>query len=267
MHRYAARGHTLLELLIALTLSIVVIATMLQVYQRVWRHQQQLVDGARMRMTGLLALDAMKAYLYLSGYGIHLKRARELAYSPPAIVGCAGGGRRHISCPDVAGGSEALLIHYRADRVSAWRGGDGQPQDCSGTGLDLEMGASGSSIQAYFDVRFNGKSGQRQLYCSSLKRAGAAIVGDIEHLQARYWLPGFAEPVAAQRLSPADWHAVRGVSFCVIVRGGLPGLAKRYRDCDGNVQPADVDGHQRRAFSATAAARNYTASDKVPYAD
>ncbi|MGI4857896.1 MAG: PilW family protein [Janthinobacterium lividum] len=256
-----AAGHSLLELLIAAVLGGMVVTAALSAYQARRDSQAQRVDDARMRMDAQAAIDLLRTYARLAGYGLSFTPGT--SSSLPAIRPCLAGARPGLSCLRSIPGSDGVVIHYRADAVSASKGAQTrQLLDCGGRLLS----ARGAVTAARVAVREEDASGLPRLHCRGLgQNGGDPLVEGVERLRIRYWLPGRPEPVAAHALGD-DAPAISGLEFCVTVRGHsrLPrrglAFAGAYRDCDGRWQPAAQDGYARRTSAVTVALRHSGAS-------
>ncbi|MGI4857806.1 MAG: hypothetical protein ACRYHA_13025, partial [Janthinobacterium lividum] len=250
-------GHSLLELLIAAVLGGMIVTAALSVYQARRDGQARRVDEARMRMDGQAAVDLLRAHTRLAGYGLSF--AAGTARPLPAIVNCPAGAWQRSSCLRSVPGSDGLMIHYRADAVSAGRGaGTLALLDCGGRLLPRRGTVTAARVAV-----LRGRDGESpRLHCRGLGQGGSdPLVEGAERLQIRYWLAGLRGPLAANAVGDPG-PAIRAVEFCVTVRGHMrvpwrgtapPGA---YRDCERRWQPAARDGYARRTFTVTVALRN-----------
>ncbi|MCY0387662.1 hypothetical protein OVY01_10540 [Robbsia sp. Bb-Pol-6] len=253
--RARAAGHSLLELLIAAVLGGMVVTTALSVYQMRRDGQARRVDDARLRLDGQAAIDLLRAYGRLAGYGLSFAAGTSRAL--PAIVNCPAGASPGPVCLTSVPGSDGLVMRYRADPASASEGAESRRLlDCGG----YLLSSRGTVTAARIAVRKDANYGLLRLHCHGPGGGSDPLVEGVERLRIRYWLPGAREPLAAQALG-THTRSVRGMEFCVTVRGHVrrprgaaPGSG--YRDCDGRWRPAAQDGYLRRTFTATVALRN-----------
>ncbi|MGI4983075.1 MAG: hypothetical protein ACRYGL_07075 [Janthinobacterium lividum] len=251
-------GHSLLELLIAAVLGAMTVTAALSVYQVRRDSQARRIDDARMRMDGQAAVDLLRAHARLAGYGLSF--AAGTARSLPAVLNCPADAWRKSSCLRANPGSDGLVIHYRADAVSAsMDAGMVALLDCGGRLLP----GRGTVTAARVAV-LKGRDGEPpRLHCRGQGQGGSdPFVEGAERLQIRYWLAGPRGPLAASAVGDSGL-AIRAVEFCVTVRGHMR-LPRRgaaapgaYRDCEGRWQPAAPDGYARRTFTVTVALRNF----------
>jgi hypothetical protein len=240
----------------------------ISLFQTTRLHGMRLTDHARMSMDARAALDLLQHYGRLAGYGVHLLDAdRPGRTARPMLRGCAGGPARpqsrganprstSPSCGINAAGTDSLVIRYRADAVSAWRGMRSHlPSDCEGRAVPA---SARYMIDARFVIREDrARPGERRLHCA--RQGGAAgepQVESIDTLRLRYWLAGQPHAADARYLAESDWFNVVGFEACVIVKGAVRGGAVRYRDCEQQWQLPAQDGFQRKAYSVVVASRN-----------
>ncbi|WP_175957948.1 PilW family protein [Burkholderia sp. BCC0405] len=250
------RAHTLLEVLIAMTVGLLVLAAAGALYHAQLIAQRRADDGFRMR-------DAAGTALMLIGQQIQMAGFRpldaEAMSSLPPVFGCSmarvRGDGAQVRCEPVRIASDALLIRYVGDAVSTWPTVGGQVSDCLGQGV----GVSGerAPVENRFDVHTSPSTGEPELYCEGNGRPGTPqpAVSGIDQLRVRYLRHGGTQFVDADALRGDDWRDVVAVHVCVRARGELAGAPVRHVDCDGRTVVAQ-DGRARLTLDRIVALRN-----------
>ncbi|RQS70064.1 type IV pillus assembly protein [Burkholderia sp. Bp8963] len=251
-----ARAHTLLEVLVAMSVGLLVLAAVgaLHHVQRV--AQRRADDGFRMR-------DAAGTALVLIGQQIQMAGFRPLdvltPQSSPPVFGCESarvrGDDARVHCEPARASSDALLIRYIGDAVSTWPTANGQVSDCLGQGI----GAPGERplVSNRFDAHVSPSTGEPELYCEGSGRIGTAqpVVAGIDQLRFRYLRRGDTRFIGADAMRADDWHDVTAVHVCVRARGEPMRERVRHVDCDGNHAVAQ-DGRARLTLHRVVALRN-----------
>jgi type IV pilus assembly protein PilW len=251
-----ARAHTLLELLIALSVGLLVLAAVVALYHAQRVAQRRADDLFRMR-------DAASTALTLIGQQIQMAGFRPLdagvGEPAPALFGCASAALRGTDaqpwCEAVRGASDALRVRYVADTVSTWPTANGSASDCLGQGVG---GPSDRPLVSNrFDAHVSPSTGESELYCDGSGRPGVPqpLVAGVEQLRFRYWRRGAARFVDGDAMRADDWASVVAVQLCVQVRGEPMRESARHVDCDGN-DAVSHDGRARIALQRVVAVRN-----------
>ncbi|WP_423759287.1 PilW family protein [Burkholderia sp. NLJ2] len=250
------RAHTLLEVLIAMTVGLLVLAAAGALYHAQRVAQRRAEDGFRMR-------DAAGTALMLIGQQLQMAGFRPLdgegASSLPPVFGCSmarvRGDGAQVRCEPVRASSDALLIRYVGDTVSTWPTVSGQVSDCLGQGV----GVSGERVQVEnrFDAHVSPSTGEPELYCEGNGRPGTPqpVVSGIDQLRARYLRRGGMQFVDADAMRVDDWRDVVAVHVCVRARGEPMREPARQVDCDGRAAVAQ-DGRARLTLHRVVALRN-----------
>ena len=255
------RGHTLVEVTIALALGLIVTVGAVSLY----RSQRAAFGGAgdalQMREAGLAALTVIGQQLQMTGF------APADAPQPqvrPTLFGCSSarptGADGNLTCEALASRSDGIAIRYVGDNVSTWPSSSGQSTDCLGQAVssgDATLGAGRVLIVNRFYARQSGSTSEFELYCDGNGRSGSAqpLVEGVERLRVKYWLAGAQGPLDASAIATAQWANVVAVDICVLMRGAPQGRRSRYVDCEGaNVMGADL--RVRQAFWRRVALRN-----------
>ncbi|WP_412022405.1 PilW family protein [Burkholderia cepacia] len=250
------RAHTLLEVLIAMTVGLLVLAAAGALYHAQRVAQRRAEDGFRMR-------DAAGTALMLIGQQIQMAGFRPLdaegASSLPPVFGCSmarvRGDGAQVRCEPVRASSDGVLIRYVGDAVSTWPTVSGQVSDCLGQGV----GESGerSPVENRFDAHVSPSTGEPELYCEGSGRPGTSqpVVSGIDQLRVRY-LPRDGMPfVDADAMRIDDWRDVVAVHVCVRARGEPMRAPVRHVDCDGRTVVAP-DNRARLTLDRIVALRN-----------
>ncbi|MCA8034419.1 PilW family protein [Burkholderia arboris] len=251
-----ARGHTLLEVLIAMTVGLLVLAAAGALYHAQRIAQRRAEDGFRMR-------DSAAAALMLIGQQIQMAGFRPLdaeAASPlPPVFGCSTarvrGSGAQVRCEPARSASDALLVRYVGDAVSTWTTVSGQASDCLGQGVG-EPGEP-APMENRFDAHVSPSTGEPELYCEGSGRPGTPqpVVAGIDQLRIRYLRRGAMRFVDADAMRADDWREVVAVHLCVRARGEPMREPARQVDCDGRVA-VPSDGRARLTLDRIVALRN-----------
>ncbi|WP_206999086.1 PilW family protein [Trinickia mobilis] len=264
-HAKRQRGHTLIELMIAMMLGLIVTGGAVSLYRSQRQAFSQGADAASMRDAGMTALTLIGQQVQMAGF-VPLDASpggsAQAANSPavvPALFGCSSarpvGAGSTPNCEPLASRSDAIVVRYIGDAVSTWPTTAGQATDCLGQGVGA-AGAPELIVNRYY-ARLSGSTGEPELYCEGNGRAGVGqpLVEGIERLRFRYWLQGALTPVAANIVAADQWSDVVAVDVCVLARGALMQRRVRYIDCDGAAVIA-ADRRARQAFWRRVAVRN-----------
>ncbi|WP_133650353.1 PilW family protein [Paraburkholderia flava] len=263
-----SRGHTLIELMIAVTLGLVVVAGAVSLYRSQRAAFVQAADAARIHDSGIAALSLLAAQVRMAGF--------TPAQLPPGeaiagVFGCSGaravGDDDQLRCESLATHSDGLRVRYVGDTVSTWMSADGRATDCLGQGVDSDVDGSDdaphASIFNSFYIKTGSTTGEPELYCEGSGHAGFAqpLVEGIERLRIHYWLSGAQGALDASAIARSQWPQVVAVDLCVLVHGAPLGRRMRYIDCDdAMVMPADT--RARQAFWRRVAIRNQEGSGR-----
>lgn len=258
---YIARGHTLIELVIAMALGLVVTAGAVSLYTTQRAAFERAGDAMRMREAGLTALTLIGQQLQMAGF-VPADAARFT--SPPPLFGCSGGrptgADDSLACDTLPSRSDGVALRYVGDNVSTWSSATGQSTDCLGhavTNSSAVLGGQGVLVVNRYFARVSGSTGEAELYCEGNGKAGSAqpLVEGVERVRLRYWLTGGLSAIDASAVTADQWARVVAVDLCVLVRGAPQGRRVRYVDCDG-VSALGADMRARQAFWRRVALRN-----------
>ncbi|NIF76695.1 type IV pillus assembly protein [Paraburkholderia sp. Cy-641] len=259
--RLVARGHTLIEFVIAMALGLIVTAGAVSLYTTQRNAFERASNAMRIREAGLTTLMLIGQQLQMAGF----VPADVVGYAaPPALFGCSGGrptGADNSSgCTTLSTGSDGVAIRYVGDAVSTWPSSSGEITDCVGQAVkssDAALGTQGVPVVNRYFANVSGSTGEPELYCEGNGNAGTAqpLVEGVERVRLRYWLAGALDAINASAVPADQWGNVVAVDLCVLVRGAPQGQRARYVDCDG-VSTLGADLRPRQAFSRRVALRN-----------
>jgi type IV pilus assembly protein PilW len=259
---YVERGHTLLELLIAMALGLLVTAGAVSLYTTQRTAFEHASNAMRIREAGLTALTLIGQQLQMAGF---VPAYVERYDGPPPLSGCSGGrptGADHsLACTTLASRSDGVVVRYVGDGVSTWPSATGSATDCLGqavTGTNAAFGGQDALVVNRYFASVSGSTGEPELYCEGSGKAGSAqpLVEGVERLRVRYWLANSLSSVDASAVAADQWAKIVAVDLCVLVRGAPQGQRSRYVDCDG-VSVLGTDSRPRQAFSRQVALRNH----------
>ncbi|KVL30325.1 type IV pilus assembly protein [Burkholderia sp. MSMB1835] len=261
------RGNTLLEVLIAMTVGLLVLAAAGALYHAQRIAQRRAEDGFRMRDAATTALMLIGQQLQMAGFR---PLDAEVASSLPPVFGCSAarvrGSGAQVRCEPSRLSSDALLIRYVGDAVSTWTTVSGQATDCLGQGV----GAPGepAAVENRFDAHISPSTGEPELYCEGSGRPGTPqpVVAGIDHLRMRYLRRGATQFVDADAMRADDWREVVAVHVCVQARGESMREPTRHVDCDGRATLAP-DGRARLTLDRIVALRNVALPSDVALHD
>jgi type IV pilus assembly protein PilW len=262
-YAHGVRGHTLIELVIALALGLIVTAGAVSLYTTQRAAFDRANNALRMRDAGLTALTVVGQQLQMAGF----MPADVAQYRAPApLFGCSGGhptgtDDSRPTCETLTGKSDGVAVRYVGDGVSTWPSATGQTTDCLGqavTGNSAALGDRGVPVVNRFYAKASSSTGEPELYCEGNGKTGSAqpLVEGVERLRIKYWLVGAANAIDASAVTADQWASVVAVDLCVLVRGAPQGQRSRYVDCDG-VSGIATDLRPRQAFWRRVALRNY----------
>ena len=259
---YPARGHTLVEFVIAIALGLVVTAGAVSLYTTQRTAFEHASDAMRIREAGLTALTLIGQQLQMAGF----VPADVVQYNAPApLFGCSGGrptgADDSLACETLPSHSDGVAVRYVGDSVSTWPSATGRTTDCLGqavAGSSAALGDQGVLVVNRYFARVSGSTGEPELYCEGNGKTGSArpLVEGVERVRIKYWLAGGLGAIDASTVTADQWAKIVAVDLCVLVRGAPRGQRLRYVDCDG-VSALGADSRPRQAFWRRVAIRNH----------
>ncbi|WP_175815360.1 PilW family protein [Burkholderia diffusa] len=262
-----SRAHTLLEVMIAMTVGLLVLAAAGALYHAQRLAQRRAEDGFRMRDAAATALMLIGEQIQMAGF-----RPLDVEGPPslPPVFGCSAGRVRgngaQVRCEATRAASDALLIRYVGDAVSTWPTIGAQVSDCLGQGV----GAPGERplVENRFDAHVSPSTGEPELYCEGSGRPGTPqpVVSGIDQLRVRYLRREAAHFVDAGEMGSGDWRDVVAVHVCARARGEPMHGPARHVDCDGRTAVSS-DGRAHLALHRIVALRNAAVASTDPVGD
>jgi len=290
--RARARGRSLVELMIALTIGLLISLFLTGLYllgqtnSRSLDASQQIEDVARFVQLSIARQLREAGYSPVLADG----RARmygwnDLALNAP-LYGCSGTFNTAI---DVAGGlgapgcatttTPSESIEIRALTVP-YNAATGEGEDCLGNAAPA-VGRGPFPLQHIVVNRYylaTGSSGRSELFCRANGGTDAqSLAVGVEQLVFWYGSNGLAD--AKQSVSRwdragtvPDWTLVTAVRFCFVmtspegaaVTATSGSNATSYTDCLGATQNSSADGRLRRAYWTTVTLRNVVNGTSTP---
>jgi type IV pilus assembly protein PilW len=245
----AQRGFTLVELMIALTISLIlllVIGTVFSSSRQAFRVQE---DNARIQESGRFALEILGRSIKQAGYADVPFTGFKVAFAGIPITGTNG----------AAGAPDTLTVQY--DGVV------GDRECTNGTPVTAaDVTAGNNIIQAYFNLDV----ANAQLRCAGQiaatpgvpapPPAGSVLLDNVEDMQILYGVDTTGDQSANQYIAvPPDWNQVVTARVCVLVRSDKTNIVSgnnNYLNCNGEGAPVPADRRLRRAFTETFNLRN-----------
>ncbi|SPB15724.1 cleavage protein [Caballeronia novacaledonica] len=247
---FSSRGHTLLEMTIALALGMLIVTASLSLYRGQRAAFDRAADAARMHDAASTALDMLGQQLQMAGFA-----PGSDANMDASIFGCAQGRvvgtESAASCESLASHSDGLQIRYAADVVSTWPSSAGMPTDCIGQNV------ADAIVTNRFYAKASSSTGEPELFCEGSGKQSQPIVEGIERLRVMVWRAGSPLALDASAVAREGWRDVYAADICVLVRGFAVNAKRRtnYVDCNGSPAYAD-DGRARQVFWRRVAIRN-----------
>lgn len=273
-------GRSLVELLIALTLALVLVAAALFTVAGTGQTTRQQDALARLDEDGSLALALMAAQLRQAGFSLpRAQTARGVAashYAGAGVRGCdhgfvsvAAADEDALACAAGDTAPAAFTVAYEADTANTWPASGGQPTDCAGSQITARASALGGSYvlaENRFFIRVNAATGNPTLYCAGSGGTGFAsqpLIDNVEDLRLSWGVAAagvdasgafdgsrqLVRYLSAAQIDaewPADprrWSRVVAVRLCVTLRtaAGAIDAPASHVDCAGErVQAADA---------------------------
>ncbi len=229
------RGFTLVEILVALTLGLLVTATILQIFlssKQAYLTQEQ---SSRIQENGNYALELLSRYIRMAGYidnnpdNIRGKNSFSFTSTQVAISMCGQNNQNFAGGQVIAGingndssKGDCIVIRYHG-------GDDGSMVDCFGSNTTTQNGQEqkidgGQTIVNAIYVETDATNGLA-LSCESrvLNMLGASIetsslqafAPGVENIQIRYGVNAPGGPIDANNV--ADWSRVVSVQIALLV--------------------------------------------------
>jgi type IV pilus assembly protein PilW len=214
--RRSVDGFTLVELLVAVTIGLVVLASSLSLYVASSRGSQMSQVDTQMNEDGILAINLIQQQLKQAGYSRQVIPAAGAAvmgnYAGPAVRGCDGGFTNtaadfdSLACT-TGSGSDAVAIRYEATTDNTMPTTDASPlaTNCVGKGINAATAsqaspaptpASAAGNYALADNRYSVTDANTQpmLSCRGAEQSGTSnaigvsqpLLANVESMQILY---------------------------------------------------------------------------------
>lgn len=301
-HRSKQRGMSIVELMVALVLSLFLVGmvTLAYVQAAIGTHHGAL--ESQMNEEAALALELLQQQLRLAGYSALDSDGLRL-FRRASLRGCDGGftGATERSPFDnllcnTGAGNDAIAVRYQATPLNSQLIGvvaspPGLPGNCANLGINTT--AVDGVAMALADNRFyiandSNNDDAPTLWCRGSEGAvlgnASTLVPNVEQLQLRYAVTrasGVDEAlphqvtalVDADNLPDNDWTRVAAVELCIVMRSARPvprdGLSQtevaRFRGCNGQDNVDATDGRLRRAYRTMVSLPNLRPVVPRPY--
>lgn len=280
--QYAAQyGRTLVELMVAMTISFIIMLGIIGVYVGSHQSYRTTDDKSRLDEDARLALHQMAQSIRMAGYG-SLISAKPLDpekgpmsdfMSPQqktsylgaprleAIVGCSGkfNDPKAVPAACVADTTrDSLIIRYKVDLENANLTAASLPTDCLGQAIIIDPAV----VENRYYIASNAATSASELYCAgnggtssvatSFASSPQPIAENVVAMQLTYGFDSDGDQSADNFLpasSITNWTNVVSVRICLVMRTANDGLAsggQQYLNCNGTlVTPID-----KRLYSA-----------------
>lgn len=292
-----SQGRSLVELMIALTISMVILialVTLLVTNKQLYRVTD---DKARLDEEGRLALNLIAFHLRMAGYGTlitakpvdpakapytNFMSASQLAnYSGSqnleAVQGCSGGfvdaSRVAHTCNNTDR-ADGIIIRYVVDINNANLNAANLPTDCLGQKVIVHP----SVVENRFFVATNPTSSMPELYCvgnggsatnvTSFTSSPQPLVENVSDMRISYGFDsdgdqsadGFYTAASISAMPQPNWSRVVSAQICLVMRSANDGLTtskQQYHNCRGALITAE-DRRLYSTFSSVIAVRSRT---------
>lgn len=196
-------GRSIIEVMIASTISIVVLGTVMTLVGNASRGTRTQDGQSKLTENAQVGLNVLAGHIRQAGFSLprlNTIPGRQFAnYEGAAVRGCDSAFADPQE-PDLAltvcagaGTSNAIAVAYEADDFNTLSLGVGQPTDCLGRPLAPQVSAFGGNFfvaENRFYIRNNAVTGNPELVCDGNGGAGfgaaQAIVTNVEDFQAWY---------------------------------------------------------------------------------
>lgn len=251
------QGFTLLELLIALAIGILLLASVLMVIVNATRSGRVSDAETAMNEEGMVTLGLLQQQIRLAGYSQTVNDAAAISknFVGTSIRGCdngftdAGAAFNSLTCNATAGSADnaAIAIRYEADVLNTPPTAGGLPTNCALRGITANTPSAvtgATTTYALADNRYYVRSsgtdsGRPELSCrgatsNTTIAAVDALIENIEQLRFTYGIVASTDPEDQQivtYISSEDldtnysgesmqdrWSRVRSVKICVLMR-------------------------------------------------
>ena len=292
-------GFSLVELLVAMTLGLVMLAALGSLLSTSLQTNSQTSNSAQMTEEGGLALECLARYVRMAGFspplanvsgasvlvnGVHTQ-AIESDFTGAGLRGCDGGftdataAWDSLSCE--TGSNAAIALRFQGDLGNTEPSTLNLPTDCLAQAITSKAPSVYDAtrqvtlVEARFTVNSNA-----ELVCGGNGNTFTAqpLFGNIEGLRISYGIAADGRSTQVLRYVNADtantllladntsasvdqrWSRVVSVKICMVVRAGTPDQAQPAPYVDCDEQTVSpTDKYLRRSISTVVTLRNRSA--------
>ena len=288
-------GRSLVELMIALTISMVILIALVTLFITNKQTYRLTDDKARLDEEGRLALNLISFHVRMAGYGAlinakpvdalkmpftnFMSPSQLLNYSGApkleAIQGCSGGfvdASLVIHTCNNRDGADAITIRYVVDSNNANVNAANLPTDCLGQKVIVKP----SVVENRFFIATNPSTLRSELYCvgnggtaanlTRLTSSPQPIVENVSDMRVSYGLDldgdqsvdAFYSAESISELPEPNWSRVVSAQICIVMMSANNGLTtqrQQYRACNGSLITAS-DLRLYSTFSTVIALRS-----------
>jgi type IV pilus assembly protein PilW len=272
--RSQQRGITLIELMIAIALSMTLMAAALQFMVSTRQTYELNDDISRVQENGRIALDMLVKDLQMAGYrqplngdgkvpDFFLQQCNNTAADDDTAAD------DNAPCFVEGGAADSDEISVQFDPPPD----DGTETDCLGTAL-----AATAIVVNHYTIGDDDGDGINSLYCRGYDSAAESwvspgrqpLVDGIDNMQVLYGVAGSAanplsvtKYISGDQLTPADWPNLRAIRVALLVSNGNPvafaeNRERKYRLLDSD-ELVFTDRQPRKIYSTTVKFNNYGA--------
>lgn len=297
-----SHGRSLVEIMIALTISMVILIALVTLFAANKQIYRVTDDKARLDEEGRLAINLIAFHLRMAGYGSLITAKPVDAMKTPytnfmspsqlenysgspkleAVQGCSGGfvdasAVAHI-CKNTDS-ADGIIIRYVVDTNNANLTATNLPTDCLGQKVIVNP----SVVENRFFVSTNTSSSLPELYCvgnggsavnvASFSSSPQPIVENVSDMRISYGFDsdgdqsadGFHSAESVSALPQPNWSRVVSAQICLVMRSANNGLTtnkQQYRNCSGALVTAS-DRRLYATFSSVIAVRSRTSGSSL----
>lgn len=266
-------GRSLVELMIALTISLVILIALVTLFVVNKQTYRLTDDKARLDEEGRLALNLISFHVRMAGYGALLTAkpvdatktpftnfmspSQQLNYSGApkleAIQGCSGGfvdASSVIHACTNRESADAIIVRYVVDSDNANVNSANLPTDCLGQKIIVKP----SVVENRFFIATNASTQRPELYCvgnggtaanaANFTSSPQPIVENVSDMRILYGIDSdgdqsvdaFYSAEAISALPEPNWSRVVSAQICLVMmsaNNGLVSQRQQYRNCDG----------------------------------
>jgi type IV pilus assembly protein PilW len=297
-----SQGRSLVELMIALTISTVILMALVSLFSANKQIYRVIDDKARLDEEGRLAISLIAFHLRMAGYGaliatkpVDAAKAPFTNFMSPsqlenyigsqkleAVQGCSGGFENASAVAHTCNNTDSadgIIIRYVVDTNNANLNAANIPTDCLGQKVIVNP----SVVENRFFVATNTSTLRPELYCignggsathiTNFTSSPQPIVENVSDMRISYGFDsdgdqsadGFYSAESISALPQPNWSRVISAQICLVMRSANNGLTtseQQYRNCNGALITA-VDRRLYSTFSSVIAVRSRASGNSL----